>query len=91
MSAKITKLSNGVEGVFIKNDRFNTTLISFNFYMPLKRETAAEYALLPFVLTTCSEKYPDFSRLNYKLSKYPLLMTVLHLIMNRFATVQQNF
>lgn len=69
MSAKITQLSNGAEGVFIKNDRFNTTLVSYNFYMPLSADTAAQYALLPFVLTSCSNKYPDFSRLNYKLSK----------------------
>lgn len=69
MSAKVIPLSNGAEGVFIKNDRFNTTLISFNFYMPLSADTAAEYALLPFVLTTCSKRYPDFSRLNFKLAK----------------------
>ena len=31
---KVTQLSNGAEGVFIKNERFNTTLVSFNFYMP---------------------------------------------------------
>ena len=69
MSAKVTQLSNGAEGVFIKNERFNTTLVSFNFYMPLSKQTVAEYALLPFVLTTCSNRYPDFSRLNFKLSK----------------------
>lgn len=69
MSAKITQLSNGAEGVFIKNDRFNTTLVSYNFYMPLRAEMAAHYALLPFVLTTCCDKYPDFSKLNFKLSK----------------------
>ena len=69
MSAKITQLSNGAEGVFIQNDRFNTTLVSFNFYVPLKKETAAEYALLPFVMTTCSKAYPDFSALNFKLAK----------------------
>jgi len=69
MSAKITKLSNGAEGVFIKNDRFNTTSISFNFYVPLQKETAADYALLPFVMTTCSKDYPDFSALNFKLAK----------------------
>ncbi len=69
MSAKITVLSNGAEGVFIKNERFNTTSVSFNFYVPLSRNTAAEYALLPFVMTTCSQKYPDFSRLNFKLAK----------------------
>ncbi len=69
MSAKITALSNGVEGVFIKNNRFNTTSVSFNFYVPLSRDTAAEYALLPFVMSSCSKKYPDFSRLNFKLAK----------------------
>ena len=69
MSAKITALGNGAQGVFARNERFNTTLISFNFYMPLSEETVAENALLPFVLTTCSKQYPNFSRLNYKLSK----------------------
>ena len=69
MSAKLTPLSNGVEGLFLKNSRFSTTLISFNFYMPLEREKAAARALLPFLLTTCSKKYTDFTKLNYKLSK----------------------
>lgn len=68
MSGKIIPLSDGVEGLFVKNTRFNTTLISFNFYVPLAADTAAEYALLPFMLTTCSKKYPDFSALNYKLA-----------------------
>ncbi len=69
MSAKTTQISKGAEGVFIKTDRFNTTLVSFNFYMPLSREHVAEYALLPFVLSSCSKAYPDFSRLNFKLAK----------------------
>ncbi len=100
MSAKITQLSNGAEGVFIKNDRFNTTLISFNFYVPLARETVAEYALLPFVMTTCSADYPDFSSLNFKLAKlyganlsasaekvgdYQLLKIAISTIDDRFA------
>ncbi len=69
MSAQKFEISNGAEGVFIKNSRFKTTLVSFNFYLPIKRETVAEYALLPFVLTTCSKAYPDFRKLNFKLSK----------------------
>ena len=69
MSAKLYRLADGVDGIFVKNERFNTTSVSFNFYLPLKKETVAEYALLPFILTTCGEKYPDFSRLNYKLDK----------------------
>lgn len=69
MSAKITQLSNGAEGVFIKNERFNTTLVSFNFYVPMAKDTASEYALLPFIMTSSSKDYQDFSRLNFKLAK----------------------
>ncbi len=69
MSEKIVNLAEGAEGLFIKTNRFKTTLISFNFYLPLTKETVADYALLPFILTSCSKKYPDFKELNYKLSK----------------------
>lgn len=69
MSEKILTLADGVEGIFVKNERFNTTLVSCNLYLPLKKDTAAHYALLPFILTSCSKKYPDFSRLNYKLNR----------------------
>ena len=69
MSAKIYCLSEGAEGLFIKNERFNTTSVSFNFYLPLSADSAAAYALLPFILTTCGAEYPDFSVLNFKLSR----------------------
>jgi len=100
MSVKLTPISEGVEGLFINNDRFNTTLISFNFYLPLKSETVADNGLLPFILTTCSDKYRDFSRLNYKLSKlygahleastektgdFQLLRVCISVINDRFA------
>ena len=32
MSLEIIDLQNGVEGLFIKNNRFNTTLISYKLY-----------------------------------------------------------
>ena len=63
MSEKIISLSEGAEGLFIKTDRFKTTLISFNFYLPLKKETVAEFALLPFILTSCSKNIPIFHSL----------------------------
>ena len=69
MSENKITLSNGVDGFFVKNNRFNTTLISFNFFLPLKKDTVAVNALLPFMLTTSSKKYPDFSKLNLKLSR----------------------
>ena len=52
MSDKIVSIANGVEGLFIENNRFNTTSISYNFYLPAKEETAAANALLPFILTS---------------------------------------
>ena len=64
-----TALGNSAQGFFIKSDRFKTTYITYNFYLPLEKEGAAHFALLPFVLTTCGREYPDFSKLNYKLSK----------------------
>ncbi len=67
--AEIISLGNGVEGLFIKNNRFNTMSVSFNFYLPLKEESVANNALLPFVLTSCSKDYPNFTTLNLKLSK----------------------
>ena len=63
------ELSNSAKGFFIRTDSFKTTLISYNFYLPLERERVAQFALLPFVLTTCGREYPDFSKLNFKLDK----------------------
>lgn len=68
MSYKNFRISNGADGIFVENTRFNTTVISLNFYLPLKAETIAANALLPYVLTSCSEEYPDYSKLNLKLS-----------------------
>lgn len=67
--SNIVALERGVEGLFIQNHRFNTTSVSFNFYLPLKKQTVAANALLPFILTSCSKDYTDFSALNLKLSK----------------------
>lgn len=69
MSVEYLSLATGVQGLFVKNKRFHTTLVSFQFYLPLSRETVAENALLPFMLTTCGKRYPDFSALNLELSR----------------------
>lgn len=69
MSSKITLKTDGIEGLFIANNRFNTTSVSFNFYLPMCKETVAENALLPFILTSCSKDYPSFTALNLKLNK----------------------
>lgn len=68
MSYKIFEISNGVDGVFIENTRFNTTVLSLNFYLPLSADSITENALLPYLLASCSKEYPDFTELNLKLS-----------------------
>ncbi len=59
---------NGTEILFLPSNSFTTTLVSFNFYMPLSKETVSHYALLPEIMATCSKDYPDYLKLNYKLS-----------------------
>ncbi|MBQ5764606.1 MAG: insulinase family protein [Clostridia bacterium] len=66
---KLVPIAKGVNGLFIQNNRFSTTHISVNLYLPLKRETVAVNALLPFVLSSCSAEYPDFSALNLRLNE----------------------
>lgn len=69
MSDKIYNLGNMAEGRFIFSDRFNTTFLSFHFFLPLDAEHMAEDALLPYLLTSCSEEYRSFTDLNIKLLK----------------------
>lgn len=68
MFGKILNLSSGLDGIFIENSRFNTTVVSVNFYLPLKFNTIAPNALFPYILTSCSKEYRDFSELNFKLN-----------------------
>lgn len=67
MSVKIIDIAKGVQGYYIQNDRFNTTLISYNFYLPLRNEDMTENALLPFMLTSCCSRYKDYIELNLRL------------------------
>lgn len=68
LAYNLLEISKGADGVFIENNRFNTTVISFNFYLPLSADSITENALLPYVLASCCEEYPDFTELNLKLS-----------------------
>ncbi len=67
MQNEIISLGNGVGGRFIFSDRFNTTLLSLHFYLPLNTDTMAEDALLPYLITSCSADYPTITELNTKL------------------------
>lgn len=63
---KITNLGYGVDRVFLENKRFNTTLISINFYLPLNKEGLSLYSVLSGVMASSCAAYPDFSELNLR-------------------------
>lgn len=67
MSVQVFDIAQGVQGYYIKNDRFNTTLLTYNFYIPLNAENMAVESLLPYILTSCSEEYRDYIDLNIRL------------------------
>lgn len=67
MSVQVFDIANGVQGLFIENKHLNTTLISYNFYLPLNRENMAKFSLLPYLITSCSADYPEFTKLNLRL------------------------
>ncbi len=71
MQSKFSRLeiAPGVSFNAIKDDRFKTGRISVTLFLPLEKETASVYAVLPFVLTNSCRKYPDFTSLNRHLEK----------------------
>ena len=67
MENRVVRLGKGVDGLYIKNDRFNSTLISFHFFVPLNSKTISANALLPFLLSSCTDKYKDYTDVNIRL------------------------
>lgn len=59
----------GVNFRSIKDSRFKTVRMSIHFLLPLDRKTAAANAILPFLLTRASRKYPDYTKLNEHLAE----------------------
>lgn len=62
------EISDAVAFNSIKENRFKTMRISVTAFLPLKKETAAQNALLSLVMTRSCDKYPDFTLLSKKLS-----------------------
>ena len=53
----------------IRESRFKTVRISVHFFRPLEQETVSANAILPFLLTRASKKYPDYTKLNEHLAE----------------------
>lgn len=59
----------GVEFRSIRDSRFKTVRLSVHFFRPLEQETVSANAILPFLLTRASKKYPDYTKLNEHLAE----------------------
>lgn len=64
-----TTLAPGVRLCTVRAEQFKTCRISVSAAVPLRAETAAANAMLPFLLHRCCEKYPDFSTMNQRLAE----------------------
>lgn len=65
----LTALAPGVRLCTVRTEQFKTCRISVSAAVPLRAQTAAANAMLPFLLHRCCAKYPDFSTMNQKLAE----------------------
>ena len=62
-----TQLLPGIQLYTFRDDRFKQGALSIQFVRPMKKEEAAENALLPAVLLRGTEKYPDLRTITLRL------------------------
>lgn len=65
----IVKLADGVEGCFIRSDKFKTSSISINMFIPADEKEVSAYSLLSLILTAITADYPDYTSLNRVLNE----------------------
>ena len=64
-----SKIAEGVYLTCLPAKKFKTSLLSAQFVTPLRKETAAAYALLPAILRRGTVRYPDMGALSTRLDK----------------------
>lgn len=64
-----TKLADGAYLTYLPAQKFKTSLLSAQFVVPLKQESASAYALLPAVLRRGTVHYPDMGSLSAELDR----------------------
>ena len=79
-------LCSGAFFTAIQDARFKTGRMTLSFLVPLSEETAARYAILPFLLRRACAAYPDFTQLNRRLSE--LYGARLHADVGKIGEVQ---
>ena len=57
----------GIDLTMIQTDKFKSAALSASFLVPLKKETAAANALVPYVLRRGTERYPTMGEISVRL------------------------
>ncbi len=66
---KRSEIGQGIHFTAIRDSRFKTNRLSFNFILPLSKETASAYAILPFLFRKGYRGCSDYTELNQKLNR----------------------
>lgn len=61
-------ITEGVSFSWVQDPKFKHNRLSINMLMPLEEGKLSERAIVPFILRQGTEKYPNFTKLNEKLS-----------------------
>lgn len=61
------KITEGINLYMLPDDKFKNAVQGIFFHLPLQKETATTYALIPKLLTAGSEQYPDKQAFNMAL------------------------
>lgn len=70
MSEMITqRLSDAVTLHTFTDPRFKTMKVSVNMFLPLRSSTAAQYAILPGLVSQATREYPDYTSFNSRLAE----------------------
>lgn len=67
MKVTRTDVTPGISLTVIQTDKFKSATLSASFLVPLKKETAAANALVPYVLRRGTEQYPTMGEVSVKL------------------------
>ncbi len=62
-------IGEGIDFLSIPNHQFKTGLLTISLHVPLQKETAAQNAILPQLLTRTCRAYPDMTALNERLAQ----------------------
>ena len=63
------EIGQGVHFSSISDSKFKNNRISVNFILPLSRDSASDYAVVPFLLRKGCKSLPDFTSLNARLAE----------------------